>query len=159
MFPSIFVGVLLSFPCTLTAYVCTDGNDQTLPCNMHPFQNISLSHRYFFARKVVFVKHSMGYICMPGGFGTFDEFFEALTLLQTNKIYPIPIVLFGIEFWQGLLDWLTAQPLKHGLISAEDLKLLTVTDDIEEVVSIMVQHRKYKMLKIRRSKTIYSPEN
>ncbi|WP_342775842.1 LOG family protein [Shewanella canadensis] len=79
--------------------------------------------------------------------------------MQTNKIYPIPIVLFGKDFWQGLLDWMTAQPLKHGLISAEDLELLTVTDDIEEVVTIMVQHRKYKMQKIRRAKTVYYPEN
>lgn len=125
----------------------------------NPFQNISLNYRYFFARKVMFVKHSMGYICMPGGFGTFDEFFEALTLLQTNKIYPIPIVLFGKDFWQGLLDWMSAQPLKHGLISPEDLELLTLTDDIEEVISIMVEHRKYKMLKIRRAKTVYYPEN
>lgn len=126
-----------------------------LPMEQKPndFQNITLNYRYFFARKVMFVKHSMGYICMPGGFGTFDEFFEALTLVQTEKIYPMPIVLFGSDFWTGLLEWVKTQPLKLGLISATDLDLLTVTDDIEEVVSIMSNHRQFKQKMIAHSKS------
>lgn len=70
----------------------------------NPYQDISLDFRYFFVRKVMFVRYSMGYVCMPGGFGTLDEFFEALTLMQTNKIYPLPLVLFGTHFWGGLMD-------------------------------------------------------
>jgi len=130
------------------------GLNIVLPKEQSPneFQNISLNYRYFFARKVMFVKHSMGYVCMPGGFGTLDEFFEALTLVQTNKIYPMPIVLFGSEFWQGLLDWVKDQPLKLGLISPEDIDLLTITDDIDEVVSIMLEHKKYKKKKIKQAK-------
>lgn len=126
-----------------------------LPMEQKPndFQSITLNYRYFFARKVMFVKHSMGYVCMPGGFGTFDEFFEALTLVQTEKIYPMPIVLFGSDFWSGLLEWVKTQPLKLGLISATDLDLLTVTDDIEEVVNIMSRHRQFKQKMIAHSKS------
>lgn len=118
----------------------------------NPYQNITLNYRYFFARKVMFVKHSMGYVCMPGGFGTLDEFFEALTLVQTNKIYPIPIVLFGTKFWQGLLDWIKEQPLQERLISPQDMDLMYITDDIDEVVDIMLKHRIYKKEKIAQSK-------
>jgi len=117
-----------------------------LPMEQHsnPYQNRSLDFRYFFARKAMFVKYSVGYVCMPGGYGTLDEFFEALTLMQTLKIYPLPLILFGSEFWQGLVDWMKAQPLKHELISAEDLDIITVTDDIEEVVSAICAHRQWK---------------
>ena len=83
----------------------------------NPYQNISMHFRYFFVRKVMFVKHSMGYICMPGGFGTLDEFFESLTLMQTQKAYPLPLVLYGSEFWQGLLDWIQNSVLESGYIS------------------------------------------
>lgn len=129
-----------------------DGNYTSVGLNIelpkeqfpNPYQTISLNYRYFFARKVMFVKHSMGYVCMPGGFGTLDEFFEALTLLQTQKIYPMPIILFGKSFWQGLLNWIEETPLQLGLISKSDLELLTLTDDVEEVVEIMVKHRNYK---------------
>lgn len=108
------------------------------------YQNLSLDYRYFFARKVMFVKHSMGYICMPGGFGTMDEFFEALTLMQTQKIYPMPLVLFGKEYWQGLLDWMGSSLLAHSTIDECDFEYITLTDDIDEVISIMVAHRKKK---------------
>ncbi len=118
----------------------------------NPYQNITLNYRYFFARKVMFVKHSMGYVCMPGGFGTLDEFFEALTLVQTNKIYPMPIVLFGTKFWQGLLSWIEDQPLQEKLISPEDMKLMHLTDDVDEVVEIMNKHRIYKKEKIAATK-------
>ncbi len=117
-----------------------------LPMEQHPnaYQNRSLNFRYFFARKAMFVKYSVGYVCMPGGYGTLDEFFEALTLMQTLKIYPLPLILFGSDFWQGLLDWMRAQPLKHGLISAKDLDIIRVTDDVEEVVTAICAHRQWK---------------
>jgi hypothetical protein len=113
------------------------------------YQNVALNYRYFFARKVMFVKHSMGYVCMPGGFGTLDEFFEALTLMQTMKIYPMPLVLFGTEYWQGLMDWMKQMMLSHGTASASDFDFLTLTDDPDEVVSIMVKHREWKEEKKR----------
>jgi len=117
-----------------------------LPAEQHAnrYQNISLQFRYFFVRKVMFVKQSMGYICMPGGFGTLDEFFEALTLMQTHKIHPLPLVLFGSHFWRGLLDWARATQLDAGMISAEDIDLVTVTDDEQQVIDIMRRHRDWK---------------
>lgn len=125
-----------------------------LPFEQAPnrFQNKAINFRYFFARKVMFVKYSMGYVCMPGGFGTMDEFFEALTLMQTHKVYPLPLVLFGTEFWQGLLEWMHKVMLPHGTISAEDFDLITVTDDPAEVVRIMTEHREWKLNKIREAK-------
>ena len=116
------------------------------------YQNLSLDFRYFFARKVMFVKYSMGYVCMPGGFGTLDEFFESLTLVQTGKIYHMPVVLFGSEFWSGLLDWMKDRLLSYGNISEEDLELITLTDDIDEVVDVMNSHRRLKLEKIERAK-------
>lgn len=109
------------------------------------FQNLSLDFRYFFARKVIFVKYSMGYVCMPGGFGTLDEFFESLTLIQTGKIYRMPIILFGVEFWSGLIDWMRSTLMKHGTVSEEDFDLIVITDDVDEVVEIMNAHREKKM--------------
>jgi len=108
------------------------------------YQTISMGYRYFFARKVMFVKHSMGYVCMPGGFGTLDEFFEALTLMQTCKIYPLPLVLFGTEYWSGLLDWMRGSMLKNKTISDSDFSFITLTDDPEEVIEIMNSHRDWK---------------
>jgi len=110
----------------------------------NPYQSLSLNFRYFFVRKVMFVRYSMGYVCMPGGFGTLDEFFEALTLMQTLKAYPLPLVLFGTDFWNGLMDWLTSRLIEYGTISPEDLDLITVTDDPQEVIDIMVAHRDWK---------------
>ena len=107
----------------------------------NPYQDISLDYRYFFVRKVMFVKYSMGYVCMPGGFGTLDEFFEALTLMQTLKIYPMPLILFGVEYWQGLIDWLKKTMIPNGTVAATDFDYLTLTDDIDAVVSTMVKHR------------------
>ncbi|WKJ90749.1 TIGR00730 family Rossman fold protein [Methylomonas montana] len=112
----------------------------------NPYQNISLNFRYFFVRKVMFVRYSIGYVCMPGGFGTLDEFFEALTLMQTHKIYPIPLVLFGTDFWSGLMGWMKTKMLEYGTISEEDLALITVTDDPQKVVDIMIAHREWKDL-------------
>lgn len=108
------------------------------------YQNVSLDYRYFFVRKVMFVKHSMGYVCMPGGFGTLDEFFEALTLMQTEKIFPMPLILFGVEFWQGLMDWMEKTLVPSATISESDFEFITLTDDIDEVVSTLVKHREWK---------------
>lgn len=110
----------------------------------NPYQTISLNFRYFFVRKVMFVRYSMGYVCMPGGFGTLDEFFEALTLMQTRKIYTMPLILYGSDFWNGLLDWIKTKLLEYGTISPEDLSFITVTDDPQEVLSIMLKHREWK---------------
>jgi uncharacterized protein (TIGR00730 family) len=116
------------------------------------YQNRSLSYRYFFARKVTFVKYAMGYVCMPGGFGTLDELFEALTLIQTHKVYPFPLVLFGSKFWDGLLDWIRQAMIPIGTIDADELGWITVTDDIDEVVRIMAQHRDWKEEKRREAR-------
>ena len=114
----------------------------------NPYQNVSLHFRYFFARKVMFVKYSMGYVCMPGGFGTMDELFEALTLMQTNRIYHLPLILFGTEFWQGLVDWMKDTLLSFDTVADVDFDLIKVTDDIDEVVSIMTKHRSWKQEQI-----------
>lgn len=98
----------------------------------------SLDFDYFFVRKVMFVKYSQGFIVMPGGFGTLDELFEAITLIQTNKIELFPIILVGKEFWGGLLDWIKSTLLeKHGNISAKDLDLIHIVDTEDEVIYIL----------------------
>ena len=94
----------------------------------------NLKHRYFFVRKVMFVKYAQGFVVMPGGFGTLDELFEVLTLVQTRKISPVPIVLVGKEFWEGLRNWIVEVMLeRHHNINAEDLHLFLITDDPDEV--------------------------
>lgn len=117
--------------------------------NSNLYQNKKLEFRYFFVRKVMFVKYSMGYVCMPGGFGTLDEFFESLTLMQTNKIYPMPLILFGCEYWQGLHEWIKNTLLKNGAISEPDLQLVCMTDDVDEVVNVINKHRDWKLKKIK----------
>ncbi len=97
----------------------------------------SLDFDYFFVRKVMFVKYSQGFVVMPGGFGTLDELFEAITLIQTNKIEKFPIVLVGSDFWKGLLDWIKQTMLAMGNISPHDLDLITLADTEEEVVEII----------------------
>lgn len=99
---------------------------------VHPKYEINF--KYFFVRKVMFVKYAQGFIVFPGGFGTLDELFETLTLIQTEKIKRIPIVLVGIEYWGGLVDWLKERLVKEGLISPEDIDLFFLTDDHEEAV-------------------------
>lgn len=110
-----------------------------LPFEQHhnPFiaANHNLKHRYFFVRKVMFVKYAQAFVVMPGGFGTLDELFEVLTLVQTNRIQRLPIVLMGVEFWSGLKNWIVEIMLqRHHNIHAEDLDLFLVTDDTEEAV-------------------------
>ena len=98
-----------------------------------------INFRYFFARKTMFVKYAQGFIVLPGGLGTFDELFEALTLVQTQKITSFPIVLMGADYWRGLIDWLRDTVLAEGKINAADLDMLTVTDDVDSAVALMVE--------------------
>jgi uncharacterized protein (TIGR00730 family) len=104
----------------------------------NPYQNVELDFRYFFSRKVCFVKYAKGFIIFPGGFGTMDEFFESLTLMQTLKIVPFPVILIGTEFWSGLLDWIRATlDTRFQTISPEDHDLFHLTDDVDEAVEIV----------------------
>lgn len=101
----------------------------------NPYQDISLRFRHFFARKVAFVKYAAAYVVMPGGFGTIDELSEALTLMQTGKGKPMPIVLVGSAFWSGLIDWLRATVLAEGMIGPADLDMMRLVDDSDSVVN------------------------
>jgi uncharacterized protein (TIGR00730 family) len=102
----------------------------------NPHLDLEIDFHYFFARKVMFVRYSGAFVVLPGGFGTLDELFEALTLIQTRKIRFFPVVLVGSAFWDGLVDWLRARLLAAGTIGPRDLTLLQVTDDIDEVVAV-----------------------
>lgn len=104
---------------------------------MNPWVDLGVNFRYFFARKTMFVKYAEGFIVLPGGFGTFDELFEALTLVQTHKVTEFPIVLVGTAYWQGLLDWLRGPVLERGMIREADLALLQLVDDPDEAVRIV----------------------
>jgi len=104
----------------------------------NPYQNLSLSFRYFFARKMMFMKYAQAFIIFPGGFGTMDEFFESLTLIQTMKMAHFPVILMGRSFWSGLLDWVKSEMLEaQGNISPEDLDIFSITDDPAEAVRIV----------------------
>jgi uncharacterized protein (TIGR00730 family) len=100
----------------------------------NPYANISIDYKYFFTRKVMFVKYAMAYVVLPGGFGTMDELFEALTLIQTKRIKSFPVILMGSEYWKGLLDWLRETMLHDNKISPADLELFQIIDDPEEAV-------------------------
>jgi uncharacterized protein (TIGR00730 family) len=104
----------------------------------NPYLTRGLKFKYFFVRKMMFVKYSLGFIIFPGGFGTLDELFEALTLIQTKKIRNFPVVLFGSDYWQGLIDWIRDWALKEGKVTEEDLRRLHVTDSPAEVVQIII---------------------
>ena len=106
--------------------------------NSNPYLTKGLKFKYFFVRKMMFVKYSLGFIIFPGGFGTLDEFFEALTLIQTRKIRNFPVVLFGSAYWEGLLSWIRDYARKEGKVTEQDLKLLHLTDSPAEVVRIIV---------------------
>ncbi len=106
--------------------------------SINRYTTLSINFRYFFIRKTMFVKYANGFVIFPGGFGTLDELFESLTLVQTRKINRFPIVLFGSSYWRGLLDWIETTQLAERTISPEDLNLLIVTDSIEEARDILV---------------------
>jgi uncharacterized protein (TIGR00730 family) len=107
----------------------------------NPYLTRSLDFKFFFVRKTMFVKYAMGFVVFPGGFGTLDELFEALTLIQTDKVTDFPVVLFGTAYWSGLTEWLNTQLLGRGMISPGDEKMVTVTDDPHEVVRIFQETR------------------
>ena len=105
---------------------------------MNDWVDIGVDFRYFFARKTMFVKYAQGFVVLPGGFGTFDELFEALCLVQTRKVTSFPVVLMGHAYWDGLVDWLRGTVLAGGKVNERDLKLFTVTDDPDEAVRIVL---------------------
>ena len=103
--------------------------------SLNEYVDVGLNFRYFFARKTMFVKYAQGFVVLPGGFGTFDELFEALTLAQTKKVTSFPIVLVGSAYWSGLVDWLRGTVLADGKVSPANLEMFRVTDDVDEAVS------------------------
>ena len=106
---------------------------------LNSFVDIGINFRYFFARKMMFVKYAQGFVVLPGGFGTFDELFEALTLVQTQKVTSFPIILVGRDYWSGLVDWIKATVLADKKIAENDLEMFRLTDDIHEAVEILVE--------------------
>jgi uncharacterized protein (TIGR00730 family) len=122
------------------AGVCSIGLGIQLPFEqaINPFVDLTIEFRYFFVRKTMFVKYAQAFVIFPGGFGTLDELFESLTLIQTGKVKDFPVILFGAAYWQGLLQWLKAPMLAEGKISPEDLDLLLVTDSPEQVRDAVV---------------------
>ena len=104
---------------------------------LNEWVDVGISFRYFFVRKTMFVKYAQAFVILPGGFGTLDELFEALTLVQTRKVTRFPVVLFGTGYWAGLVDWIRGSLLESGTISAGDLDLFTVTDDVDEVLALI----------------------
>lgn len=115
------------------------GLNINLPFEQEPniFANIPLSFKYFFVRKVMFIKYAMAFICMPGGFGTLDEVFEAITLIQTRRIKPFPIILVGRDFWADMLGWIEDKLIAVGNIDKDDLLIFQVMDDPDEIVSFI----------------------
>jgi uncharacterized protein (TIGR00730 family) len=104
---------------------------------LNDWVDLGINFRYFFARKTMFVKYSQAFVCLPGGFGTLDELFEALTLVQTKKVTKFPVVLLGSEYWGGLYDWIAKTVLDSGKVGEKDLALLHLTDDVDDAVSIV----------------------
>jgi uncharacterized protein (TIGR00730 family) len=121
---------------------CGLGVDLTFEDDLNPFidRKYRLNFRYFFVRKVMFIRYAQGYVFLPGGYGTLDELFEALTLIQTNKIHPFPIYLMGSEYWKGLIDWIKSTVIAEKCISESDLNMFIVTDDPEEVANGIERH-------------------
>jgi len=114
------------------------------------YQNISLQFDYFFVRKVMLLRYSFAYIIFPGGFGTFDELFESLTLIQTGKSHKFPIILFGSDYWKPLIDYMEKVMIPYGTISKEDLELISLVDDPEEVVAKVLAEAEEEIERLRR---------
>lgn len=114
----------------------------------NPYLDICVNFKHFYARKTMLVKAAEGFVMMPGGFGTLDEMFEALTLIQTGKVLNFPVVLFGSEHWKGLLDWINTQLLPQSLISPQDEELLYVTDDPKAAVKLVVDHYEKRSVQV-----------
>jgi len=130
-----------------------EGGGLSIGCNIelpfeqgtNPYVRRSINFRFFFVRKTMFVKYSTSFIVFPGGFGTFDELFEALTLIQTGKVKHFPVILFGKSYWSGLVDWLRDTVLAEGKVSPKDMLLFTVTDDPVEAAQIVIKARDTKV--------------
>src|SRR6186997_61523 len=128
---------------------CREGGGLSVGCNielpheqgLNPYVDLGVEFRYFFVRKVMFVKYADGFVILPGGLGTLDELFESLTLIQTGKVRMFPVVLVGRSYWQGLLDWMRDTMLAAGVIGETDLGLFHVTDDPDEVIDYIRSHR------------------
>ena len=105
--------------------------------SLNPWVDLGVNFRYFFVRKTMFVKYAQAFVILPGGFGTMDELFEALTLVQTRKVTRFPVVLVGVAYWQGLLDWIRTSLVGTGRIGPQDLDLITLTDDVDEVLRVI----------------------
>ncbi|HXC63272.1 MAG TPA: TIGR00730 family Rossman fold protein, partial [bacterium] len=125
-----------------------------LPFEQHanPYQSISLTNRYFFVRKLNFVKFALAFVYFPGGFGTFDEFFEVATLVQTGKIEPFPLILVGREFWTPFVEWMKNHLLAQNYISPDDPSLFIIVDKPEEVVALVKQAAKQAGIKVGKAR-------
>jgi len=128
---------------------CREGGGLSIGCNIelpheqgtNAYVDLGVEFRYFFARKVMFVKYADGFVILPGGFGTLDELFEALTLIQTGKVRHFPVVLIGRSYWEGLLDWIRDTLLVTGAIAESDLSLFHLTDDTDDAIAYIRAHR------------------
>ncbi|HET7521102.1 MAG TPA: TIGR00730 family Rossman fold protein [Candidatus Limnocylindria bacterium] len=135
-----------------------EGGGLSIGCNIElPFEqglneyvDLGMEFRYFFVRKTMFVKYAEGFIIFPGGFGTLDELFEALTLIQTGKVEHFPVVLYGKDYWNGLLKWIREKPLYEEKVSPEDLDLVTITDDVTVACRAIVDARRDRLSRERR---------
>jgi len=112
---------------------------------LNPWVDVGINFRYFFARKTMFVKYAQGFVVLPGGLGTFDELFEALTLVQTQKVTSFPLALLGVDYWQGMISWLRDTVLADGKISESDLDMMILTDDVDEAVRLMIKAREHEV--------------
>ncbi|MCO6438892.1 MAG: TIGR00730 family Rossman fold protein [Phycisphaerae bacterium] len=123
------------------------------------YQNLALDFRYFFVRKVMFVKYAVAFVCFPGGFGTMDEFFESMTLIQTERVEPFPVVLLGEAFWNPLVSWMKQQLRDNKFVGPTDLELFHITDDVDEAVSLISRrHASSKRRTQRRAREVAAPE-
>jgi uncharacterized protein (TIGR00730 family) len=132
---------------------CQEGGGLSIGCNIelpfeqgsNPYLDLLIDFRYFFVRKTMFVKYAEGFVVFPGGFGTLDELFEALTLIQTGKVRHFPVVLYGSDYWSGLLEWLRDPVLAEGKIAAKDVELVHLSDDPDDVVAHILSVLKEKV--------------
>ena len=113
---------------------------------LNEYVDLGMEFRYFFVRKVMFVNYAEGFVIFPGGFGTLDELFEALTLIQTGKVEHFPVVLYGTDYWEGMMEWIRNKPLYEEKVSPEDLELLTITSDIDEACEAITKHHRSRAL-------------
>jgi uncharacterized protein (TIGR00730 family) len=128
---------------------------------LNDWVDIGINFRYFFARKTMFVKYAQAFVIMPGGFGTLDEMFEALTLVQTQKVTRFPVILYGTQYWSGLIDWIRGAVLAGGKINAADLDLMHVIDDVDDAVAIIVEAEKERSRQdeIERAVAVEGPQS